>query len=156
MINGNVCTTTFYVVQNLAKAMIKFHCASFGMEMNDFISSVRVQTIHLGYWKTVTEVACVNARNIGSALQNLERSQWGEYSEKSELLLILSLYLADRTVWKNTKLLCSTSICLSLMLVARKETWPWQKEKPDDFFCPLKSVKYYQTSLSSDEGPYCT
>ena len=67
MVNANVCTTAFYVVQNLAKAMIKFHHASFGMEMNGkgmshLVGGVRVQTINLSDWKTVKEVARVNAK----------------------------------------------------------------------------------------------
>ncbi|KAL4072209.1 Piwi domain-containing protein [Scleroderma yunnanense] len=62
MVNVNVCTTAFYVAQNLADAMIEFSGASFGARMNAFVKGVRVQTTHLGHRKSIKEVAHANAR----------------------------------------------------------------------------------------------
>lgn len=62
MVNVNVCTTAFYVAQNLADAMIEFDRASFGARKNAFCKGVRVQTTHLNHRRTIKEVAHVNAR----------------------------------------------------------------------------------------------
>lgn len=119
MVNANVCTTAFYVAQNLAKAMIEFHRASFGTEMNGkgmshLVSGVRVQTINLGDWKTVKEVARVNAKQRRFFAAELGEVSVEEYSSE------------------NTTLFCSTPTYLSLTLVARKESRPGRKEKPDE------------------------
>ncbi|KAL4076885.1 Piwi domain-containing protein [Scleroderma yunnanense] len=62
MVNVNVCTTAFYVAQNLAIAMSEFRSASFGAYMNDWIRGVRVMMTHLGRRGTIKEVVGVDAR----------------------------------------------------------------------------------------------
>ena len=62
MVNVNACTTTFYQPQNLAMAMIQFEQSSFGARASTFVRRVRVKTTHLGYKKTVKNLAGVNAR----------------------------------------------------------------------------------------------
>lgn len=53
MVNVNVCTTAFYEEGNLAEGMRTFAAASFGANMATFVKSLRVNTIHLGYRKTI-------------------------------------------------------------------------------------------------------
>ncbi|KAI6038599.1 Piwi-domain-containing protein [Pisolithus marmoratus] len=55
MVNVNVCTTAFYVEQNLADAMIEFRNATFGARMTAFCKGVRVKTTHLGHRKTIKD-----------------------------------------------------------------------------------------------------
>ncbi|KAI6020149.1 hypothetical protein PISMIDRAFT_93285 [Pisolithus microcarpus 441] len=62
MVNVNVCTTAFYVEQNLADAMIEFRDATFGARMNAFCKGVRVQTTHLGRRRTIRDVSRFNAK----------------------------------------------------------------------------------------------
>lgn len=62
MVNVNVCTTAFYVAQNLADAMIEFRNATFGARMNAFCKGVRVKTTHLGHRRTIKDVSHFNAK----------------------------------------------------------------------------------------------
>lgn len=62
MVNVNVCTTAFYEVGNLAQKMQEFASASFGARYNAFAKGVRIKATHLGYTKSISKVAEVNAR----------------------------------------------------------------------------------------------
>ena len=67
--------------------MIEFHRASFGTEMNGkgmshLVSGVRVQTINLGDWKTVKEVARVNAKQRRFFAAELGEVSVEEYSSE--------------------------------------------------------------------------
>ncbi|KAL4242774.1 argonaute family protein [Abortiporus biennis] len=62
MVNVNVCTTAFYTPGNLAERMEEFRRMSFGARPNAFAKGVRVKAIHLGYRKTVKNVAKMNAK----------------------------------------------------------------------------------------------
>jgi eukaryotic translation initiation factor 2C len=57
MVNVNVCTTAFYTPGNLAEAMISFLNASHGARISAFVKGVRVKATHLGYRKTVKNIA---------------------------------------------------------------------------------------------------
>ncbi|THH27194.1 hypothetical protein EUX98_g6995 [Antrodiella citrinella] len=62
MVNVNVCTTAFYVPGNLAERLQEFMNSSFGARASAFVRGVRIRTTHLGYRKTVKDVAKVNAK----------------------------------------------------------------------------------------------
>ncbi|KAH7882934.1 ribonuclease H-like domain-containing protein [Phlebopus sp. FC_14] len=62
MVNVNVCTTAFYVAQNLADAMRQFTSFSYSARMDAFCKGVRVRTTHLNYRKTVKKLSRYTAR----------------------------------------------------------------------------------------------
>ncbi|KAI6096159.1 ribonuclease H-like domain-containing protein [Pisolithus croceorrhizus] len=64
MVNVNVCTTAFYVEQNLADAMIEFRNATFGARMNAFCKGVRIRTTHLNRRRTIKDVSRFNAKQF--------------------------------------------------------------------------------------------
>ncbi|KIM62856.1 hypothetical protein SCLCIDRAFT_1174963 [Scleroderma citrinum Foug A] len=82
--------------------MIEFHRASFGMEMNGkgmshLVGGVRVQTINLGDWKTVKEVARVNAEQRRFFAAKLGEVSVEEYSKYNIILQYPDLPLVDIT-----------------------------------------------------------
>ncbi|KAJ2922390.1 hypothetical protein H1R20_g14704, partial [Candolleomyces eurysporus] len=72
MVNVNVCTTAFYIPGNLADAMTNFRNASFGARPAAFVKGVRVQTVHLGYRRTVKTLSNKTARTHRFKVQEYE------------------------------------------------------------------------------------
>ncbi|KAL1748422.1 Piwi domain-containing protein [Schizophyllum fasciatum] len=62
MVNVNVCNTAFYKEGMLDRAMIEFKDASFGARPAVFVKGLRIIATHLGYRKTIKNLASVNAR----------------------------------------------------------------------------------------------
>jgi len=86
MVNVNVCTTAFYQPQNLAVAMMQFQESSFGARASTFVKRVRVKTTHLGYKKTVSKLARVNARQYRFDSGDFGTVTVEEYFKKSMLV----------------------------------------------------------------------
>jgi eukaryotic translation initiation factor 2C len=86
MVNVNACTTAFYTPGNLADAMITASRATFGASLGSFVRTIRVQTTHLGYRKTVKSLSkqtpkeykfdCAEFGGMISVEDYFRRSKW--------------------------------------------------------------------------------
>jgi eukaryotic translation initiation factor 2C len=86
MVNVNACTTAFYSPGNLADAMITASRESFGANLGSFVRTVRIQTTHLGYRKTVKSLSkqtpkeykfdCAEFGGMISVEDYFRRSKW--------------------------------------------------------------------------------
>lgn len=101
MVNVNVCTTAFYVVQNLASAMMEFSRASFGARMTAFCKGVRVQTTHLGHRKTIKEVSRFNAKQYSFRAEEYGANVTVEQYFRRSKLLLLTFAFADGRACKE-------------------------------------------------------
>lgn len=79
-----MCTTAFYVPQNLAKAMYDFRQASFGARASGFIKGVRIKTAHLGYRKSVKGMSKLTARTHKFDSPEFGKVTVEEYFKKSK------------------------------------------------------------------------
>lgn len=90
MVNVNVCTTAFYTPGNLAERLIEFMNLSQSARAATFVRGVRVKTTHLGYRKTVKNVAKVNARQHKFNAEGMGEVTVEQYFSKSESFQVFS------------------------------------------------------------------
>ena len=83
--NVNVCTTAFYIPGNLAERLQEFMNMSFSANPNAFVRGLRVRTTHLGYRKTVKDVAKVTARQHSFEAEGMGKVTVEQYFKRSKL-----------------------------------------------------------------------
>ena len=86
MVNVNVCTTAFYVPGNLAERLQEFTSMSFGARASAFVRGLRVKTIHLGYRKSIKDVARVSAKQHSFDADGMGRVTVEQYFKRSRYL----------------------------------------------------------------------